>query len=296
MRNAIFYAASERFLPLLELNLSTLRSAFPEHPEIIIYHSGLSDGAIARLSVIPRLRLHRHIPSERELGPAVTIFNERYSDRNLSYYRFALWSEAFDEYDNVLHIDADALILKPLDALFNVNAFTIFRDRTEEGASIFVNPTKDPAAFEALRREDGLPEDFPIGNCGVFVHTRSDRTRESREQLLQTLERYRPFIRWADQSVINIWMRRRGLFPVDDSEYNYQCRLLEKTWRTAPLRNAAIVHVNNVHHALRAGLMRCAVYLKDKPSGWTLFHALNVIAARSMFLLRALNKIRRAGK
>ena len=73
------------------------------------------------------------------------------------YFRFILWSNLIDEYDNVVYLDCDTIILKPFPKVFELNDFFAISDNSEQfNQGIFSAEEKDNKSLLALLRKDNI--------------------------------------------------------------------------------------------------------------------------------------------
>jgi len=101
--------------------LNSIRQNYPNYPQILAFYDG-ADASLKRfLADFDRLRIRSgaemfqpHL--DWDLGPVSSP---------MVYFKYGLFGPDFDEYDVLLHLDADTLVLKPLDELFRDDDFFI---------------------------------------------------------------------------------------------------------------------------------------------------------------------------
>ena len=97
-------------------------------------------------------------------------------------YKYLAWSELFEAYDNVLYLDVDTLVLRPLDDMLSTAEFLIIPDNEiRADARVFQVTEYANNHLLELLKEDGLPlfdERQDMCNAGVFVIPRDFRTNK----------------------------------------------------------------------------------------------------------------------
>jgi hypothetical protein len=269
--HVIFASVNRRFVAYAELLLKTLRRTNPDHPEVHFYHTDLDAHARGRLERAGRVKTVACTFDDFEAGPAMATHQQNFADPRISYARFLIWTPRFDAYETVLHLDTDLLILGSIRELFETQDFLIYPEAYEGEDAVFYDP-RDPALVYRLA-EDGIENLSKAANAGVFAVPRSFRTPENYELLGNLIDRYGMFIKWSDQSILNLWMARRGIQVTDDVRFNFQHRLLT---RAAPrvLRSARIIHLNGVDLRYRLFLMRAGAALCRVPGGRSVYRML----------------------
>ncbi len=239
---------------------SILRN-WPEYPELVVFHSDLSSESVEFLDSVPRTRrVDLSVPGQM-VGPAMHETLE--SKAELFYARFLIWGEAFDEYDRVLYLDVDGLVLNSLDPLLEQDFYTCVNGSGR--MRVFRDP-EDPD-LQALLDADGIDlEGFKTCNGGVMLLSARWRTREQLAKITEIVRRYRPYLRWGDQSVTNLWMYQNGLRSSEDTRYNYL--LFLDAWKPGArrlLREVGFLHFAAFRGSRRRLLMRLADRLTAIP-------------------------------
>ena len=268
-KNAIFVEINQLFLPYLEVFLKSLFRIYPDCPDLLIYHTDLNDTQLSRLRQHAAVKTVRLEEADFVSGPPMASHRPKQADPRISYARFLIWTDRMKEYENVIHLDTDLLILGRFDDLFSCERFTIFAETYQEEDSLFYN-SRDPD-LSRLLDEDGIRLPARVANCGVFVVPRKDRSPEDFETLCYLLKRYGKYIKWSDQSIINLWMAKKGIRATEDNRFNFQHRLIDTPGGVNELREARIFHFNGVDLTYRLFLVRCARRLCRMPYGWNIY-------------------------
>tara|TARA_B100000745_G_C20099437_1_gene376007 strand:- start:37 stop:948 length:912 start_codon:yes stop_codon:yes gene_type:complete len=239
--NAIFLCFDDGYFHYAKSCINSLKANYPTHPHVLVHYTGKSDDVLQYLHYIPNLSLielrpHPHFST----GP---------NFKSVIYQRLHLWTEAFSSYDTILYLDVDTLVLRPLDALFAQDTFTIFSDH-DPNYRIF-HQRAYWHSRELKRRLVGeqLPPLHAIdtmANSGVFVLPKSLRTPDNHQLLLSLARTFDPYIAFADQSIISLWCWKRGLAIQTQYEYNCQLRLLEDKKLTIDFNQLAILHYSGL--------------------------------------------------
>lgn len=242
------------FVPVVELSLRSIADYWPSHPEVIIVGRGLDQRAEQRLRrIAPNVSVIPNTLSAGECGPLMAHLDPRL-DAAVFYARFLLWTEQFEAFDSVLHLDADVLIRAPLDDLVASDEFTIFPESYESSNHTFFDHRC--AELRAKLRADALHCDPRRANAGVFVIPRRYRRRAHFEKLQHLLSRYAPYVRWADQSIINLWMISQGISRSEDRRWNFQHRWFHDPRYGHEFGAARILHFNGLPNAERLACMQ----------------------------------------
>ncbi len=272
--HVIFSSVNRRFLEYVVCFLTTLKIAYPDHPEVHLYHTDLNEKECARLSQLSRVKTVKISFNDFKSGPAMASHHPKFADPRISYSRFLIWTRRFEEYETVVHLDTDIIIKGSFEALFETEKFLIFPETYTGPDAIFYNAA-DPKLTQMLN-EDRIVPPPRAANAGIFSVPRALRTKENFELLMQLIDRYDTHIKWADQSILNLWMAKQGIGLTDDFTFNFQHRLLS-TNKAGEATKAKIFHLNGVDLAYRLFLMKSLSHLHRLPAGWTLYKSLDKI-------------------
>lgn len=222
MNNAIALVFDDDFARYAIACLNSIHANYPRHPDIIAYYPGTNPDvlhALERVSARPvaSTPVVRAGFAHAPLGPIGNV---------AVYDRFMIWTGEFEDYDRVLYLDADTLVLHPLDDLFDTEGFfAVVNHEPTEYVRIFHPDQADNPDLRRLLREDGI--EFPhhmddMINAGVLSVPKTYRTEEHLNLLLELAQRYGSLLHYADQSLLSLWCRMNHISPSKDYRYNFQ--------------------------------------------------------------------------
>lgn len=222
MKNAIFLTFDDKFSLYARACLNSMARNYSEHPELLVFFQGRDPEMLEylrsfkRLTLIPRLNLEP-LDSGWHLG---------YARSGIVYHRYCLWTELFNGYDNVLQLDVDTLVLKPLDELFaHTEFFAVPNHCHIPHVRVFSPGAINDGALLSMLKEDGLPAfDGPddMCNAGVYLMPKHYRTPEQCELLMHITRKYNRFFLFADQSALSVWCKLNAIEYSRSYEYNFQ--------------------------------------------------------------------------
>lgn len=228
-KNAIFISFDDNYLSYAKSCINSIFSNYPSHPVILINYAGrhkmVTDDEV-RSGRVRFLNLSNDF--KFCLGPI---------NNAIVYDRLLLWTDIFDEFDQILHLDVDTLVLRPLDEFFESRRFHIISDNHPLARTLKIHDQRihhnmDPYASThctQLLEKDGLKsmnEPHKMGNAGVFLVTREHREQRQFILLIELATRYDQYLAYADQSVIALWCAKNNIQPTQDFTFNYQIRFL----------------------------------------------------------------------
>jgi lipopolysaccharide biosynthesis glycosyltransferase len=175
-------------------------------------------------------------------------------------YKYLAWSELFEPYDNVLYLDVDTLVLRPLDEMLSTAEFLIIPDNEiRADARVFQVAEYANSQLLELLHEDGLPlfdQREDMCNAGVFVIPKKFRTNQHLRQLLNIRQRYDRFFAHADQSVISIWCRLNAIRYTPRFDFNFQQAMLNSDIKGYDENNVYIIHFSTTFKPNTMGIVR----------------------------------------
>jgi|GEM_PF-1217750 len=222
MNHAIFLVFDDAYSRQATACLKSIEANYPGHPRILACYDGSDPAVLAFLDAVENLE---RVPYEQDDARLPGIHLGVVNSPKV-FHRYLLWSEKFDAYDAILHLDVDTLVLKPLDALFETDEFFAVSDHSNTPAyRVFRAGLEQDQQLLAMLAEDGLP--FPGGqddmiNAGVFVIPRRYRTRAQYDKLWELTRRYNSYLLFADQSAISLWCHLNGIRIATDYRFNFQ--------------------------------------------------------------------------
>jgi len=245
MTTAVIVTVDDCYADILQLFLGSLHRHYPLHPEVLVctkgWNAGLQDRFRRLFSFVTWIDV---ADLDWHAGPPMKHQDE--FDHPVMYARWAALTRRFDRYDQILYLDADMLVLAPLEELFDAGRMVAFKELYPDPATLVFTNHAD-AGLEALLAADGLHDhDWTVAaNAGVIVLPSSVRTAQHLAEAQRIKGRYGPHLMWGDQSLLNIWMASYRLGVTHDCRFNYQLRLLiEGHGRCCPFRDVRILHFN----------------------------------------------------
>ena len=200
--------------------LNSIKENYPNHPQLIIDYSG-NDRRLTDTLVAMRARI---LPPEPP--PEYTRHLKKGRVGQPVFDRFRLWRSAFRSFDTILHLDADTLVLHPLDDLFEKpHPFFVANHEASAGVQVFDPVHDDNDQLTRMLCEDGLPAlNAPddMVNAGVFTLPSASRTPGNIALLARLARRYGRYLAFADQSLLSLWLAALGQRPSTDFADNFQ--------------------------------------------------------------------------
>lgn len=250
-RNAIFMSIDQNFLPCIRICLSSIEHFYYNHPEIIIVHTDLTDEQIKELSNITSNITF--LNNECKKAWPVMDHLKWVVNPDVFYARFLLWKDSrFDKYDNILHLDWDTIVTWSLDSIFKKKSFYMVKEAYLWDDQLFYNFYDEELQKTLLK--DWINIKNREWNAWVFLLPKDLRTRDNYKELTKILDKYSKWIKWADQSIINIWMYKHELKLYQSYIYNYQHRFLVKKWWIP--KTTKIIHFNWIDSNIREECMK----------------------------------------
>ena len=258
-RDLIYCVMNSGFFSVGQLSLRILHRNFPDHPDIFVHGVDLEKAQIQTLSEIPRVHCE-NVEFKGFSGFPLIDAHCRQSEQ-VTYGRFHIWLHGLPDYNNVLYLDLDTIVLRSLHDLCTQAEFFIVRDiyipLGGRNDAIVRNPRD--VQLRQLLREDSIRLPECGANAGVFLVPKKYRTQAHANEILRLALRYKNHLRWADQSLLNIWLASVGIKPVEHVENNYQYSLV----RPGPLPDKIrILHLNGMDNRVRWLVMRIAYHMR----------------------------------
>lgn len=221
MRNAIFLAFDDGYMEYAKICIHSLSKNYPDYPELLIFYNGDKEENLNYLRKINRVSIYSF--DLDFLDYSKLNLNSNHS--KLVFVRHLLWSERFAAYDNILYLDVDTVVLKPLSELFLKEDFYAVYDLTPPGYSIFKNESHSNKDLLRLLDEDGISlsfDQFSMMNSGVFLIPKRYRTQEQFDKLIELTYKYNSYAYIPDQTSISLWCHYNMIEFSDELEYNFQ--------------------------------------------------------------------------
>lgn len=243
MKSAIFVTLNKDFLDFFYIFLNSLKKNYPDHPELLIYHTDLAAGDVNRLEDLDRVRLFSISENNEHTGPVMAKYHN--IDPHVFYTRYLIWKNFADDYDSILHLDLDVLVMKPLNDLIESDEFMIFQDRYDDLDAVFYD--NNNLNLKTLLKKDNINMPTSYANAGVFLVPQKYQTAENYDALIDITSRYKDHLIWADQSALNVWLAKEKIDIKNDDQYNYQVFHISR-YRSPlslfKLKDASIIHFN----------------------------------------------------
>lgn len=260
---ALFLSVDARFEAHWEQFQNSLERNWPDYPEVLVALHDRGGAFEEKLRATHRYRLLEPDVFCLPHGPVMAHLEGKVNAEAF-YSRLALWGDSFAEYDTILHLDVDTIVLGSLDELMMTSDFQIAVDLYQGDNYLFNNHSC--AELKRLLREDCLAIPTQQANAGVFTIPRKYRSRECLYEMKLLLSRYHNHLRWADQSLINIWMLKHGLAISQDLAWNFQARAFAQ--QMVDVDRVKVLHFNGVPDPQRVSLMKAANRLSQYRGGW----------------------------
>ena len=203
MNNAIYMALDSNYEKYATNCLNSLRINWVNHPKVFIFYDTLTSQFLDFLKTFnDRVKLVK-IDNDHEflnLGPV---------NNKIVYNKYNCWNKKyFDDFDNVMHLDCDTVILKPCDNIFNGDSRFFTNNESEDMARAFKNIS------------------IPMCNAGVFVVNKRHITDDNYKQLYEMTDTFSNESIFADQSIISMWCKSNDVKIEDDVYFNFQPQFL----------------------------------------------------------------------
>ena len=242
---AIFMAFDESYSLYARACLNSLNEHYPKHPEIFVFYDGTEAATIDYLRLFPGVHL---LPREALVDPGNVTLGPVGSKG--VYYKYSTWSPFFAEFDKVLYLNVDTLILKPLDDLFAMEtAYAAPNHEALPQVRVFAPESIAESHLQNLLRQDrvsNLGEMDDMCNAGVLMLPQRYRSSAQLQKLIDITARYNQFLNYADQSAISIWFHLNKLPLSARYEFNFQAPMLDAPdMKDYDLRNIGILHFSS---------------------------------------------------
>jgi|688.fasta_scaffold426406_2 lipopolysaccharide biosynthesis glycosyltransferase len=228
MNNAIFLTFNDNYFRYAKNCLNSIEENYPNHPVIIVQYSGENEEILQYLNTRTLLRVLQNKSSILNLKD----INEGIIPSKEIFSRYILWTDMFDEYDAILYLDCDTVVLKPLDELFNSKNFFSVYDFSPTGVTLFKKKFHKDTYLKNLMVKDNFLldlNDYKMMNSGVFLLPKKYRTKEQFDKLWALTERYSAYTAFGDQAAITLWCYSNEIKFSTKIEYNFQaCFLLNE--------------------------------------------------------------------
>lgn len=232
----IVVAINQRFFEHLKALLGSIFTNWPNSPDIIVYaHPDLSSDSLSYLCKFKKIILKKYVPEDLKYHQLVHQNKSHFKSKEFidtGYFSLQLFSDDFNAYRNLLFLDADTLVLKPLDELINRKSFFICGALNRRLIPYLnvknAQPVKSLLIFYWLLKllQFGiLPRPFISANSGVMLIPEQLRGNQQEMELLRILRQFQSVCS-SDQEIILLYAMKMNLHVAKDYRYNFQLRFL----------------------------------------------------------------------
>jgi len=222
MNDAIFLAFDDTYSLYARACLNSLRANYHSYPQLVVYYNGVNPEILSFVSSFERLTL----VTAGELPQIDETFRLGEVNAEAVYFKYLCWDQRFADYRNVLYLDVDTLVLKPLTALFEQNSFYAAPNHDSTSSVRILNQASlHEPGLVTLLAQDGLtlPNEMDdMCNAGVLLIPAEYRTRKQYELLLDITHRYNKYLQYADQSAISLWCKLNSIEFSRNFGFNFQ--------------------------------------------------------------------------
>jgi len=232
MNNAIFMAFDDKHFYYFIRLYNSLNENYPDHPIILAHYEGIQPSRVEWLKSRKDIRLYLNT----ELPPELTTqYYHKAVPSKLVYFKYLLWTELYDEYDNILHLDADTLVFSSFEELFKRDEFFVaYNNISFKEVTILPTNKKDRGLSGFYLGYHGIrtPTHNDMVNAGIFMIPKKYRKREHLKFLIDITNDFKDLLVYADQSALSLWCIKNNITPSEEYEYNFQTPLFEKSYRS----------------------------------------------------------------
>ncbi|WP_158824913.1 glycosyltransferase [Mucilaginibacter lacusdianchii] len=234
MENAIVIVVNQSFAHYAKPLINSIQKNWTNHPAILLFMSpDVTAEMESRFAGIPKVIIKRFDPKQYAYRKLLLDGADKFDSSSFNdagFFIVNFWDETFPEYDNLLFLDADMLVLKNLDKVFEKNdfmgvsaangrAFPIFsfnQPLLQKSVNLLTYYAKALAMGIVLRPHVSL-------NSGLVRISKADRTKSKFNVMLKLLKTFRKAC-LGDQEIITIWMSKYGKKLSYDFRMNFQVR------------------------------------------------------------------------
>jgi lipopolysaccharide biosynthesis glycosyltransferase len=245
VNNAIVMIFDENFADYARTCINSIKINYKEHPVILAMYTGNNENTINQMNSIAGIKLILWSKEfDKLIGLNAATVNLGHVNYDKMYYKYILWTHLFDEYDKVLYLDVDILVIKSLNEVFTFKNFFSVSDYTSSPEyRVFYPAFVDDPVLRSLLEKDNLP--FPGGkndmlNAGMFMIPKNYRNEYYLEQLLYITHTYNDYMMFADQSAISLWCHLNKIEITKNWRYNFQLCFYNYNF-------SAFIHEEDIH-------------------------------------------------
>ena len=196
--------------------INSITQNWENHPKIIAYCKDISE-SFRQFILASNVEIRQIIGHEyKNLGPV---------GNTIVYNKYECWNPtSFGEYDNVLHLDCDTIIKKPLDSIFTGNSTFFNNNEILDGVKSFKN------------------SNLPMCNAGVFVVNKKNINISDYNELIENTIKFSSEALFADQSIISLWCYLNDITLSNDVYYNFQPHFMNYSHANYSFEDIKVIH------------------------------------------------------
>jgi lipopolysaccharide biosynthesis glycosyltransferase len=222
MNDAIFLAFDDAYSLYARACLNSLRANYPSYPQLVVYYNGSSTEVHTFLTSFERLT----IVTDHDLPLMEESFNLGEVNTKAVYFKYLCWNARFAQFRNVLYLDTDTLVLKPLTNLFETTEFYAAPNHDSLPTVRIFDPARlADSQLLSMLSQDKLPIPDSMDdmcNAGVLLIPAKYRTPDHFNHLMEITRHYNQFLQYADQSAISLWCKMNNIEFSNDFSFNFQ--------------------------------------------------------------------------
>lgn len=260
MKNCIFYVANDAYFGLLKCSINSLGN-YENHPEIFVFYRGDNCDNIQWLSDRGVVRIDTEYDLSEFDGFDLGVMSSK-----MCYTKLLMWSNLFGDYDNVIYLDCDTIVLGSLDEVALKNEFFAVSDGSDTETVFFEKYLGDSGLINLSYRcgFDLLDLNKSMINSGFMVVPKRLRSKEYYSLLLDIAKDFSRYGKYADQSVISIWAYMLGIKGSHDYNYNFQTHFIfTSKILSSDFRRIKVIHFSQWKPDTKyCGLLKAAEYIR----------------------------------
>jgi lipopolysaccharide biosynthesis glycosyltransferase len=274
----IVIAINQKFFEHLKALLGSIFINWPNSPDIVVYaHPDLTEESIIYLGNFKKVSVKHYNPKELKfyklVKQGITYFKSK-DFIETGYFSLHLFSEDFNNYKNLLFLDADTLVLKPLDELLQGNKFFICSANNARLLPYFNVSQAQPKKslligywLFKLLQFGILPKPFVSANSGVMVIPEKLRDGIHEREILAILKQFQSVCS-SDQEIILLYAMKHKIEISKDYRFNFQIRFFNLISQSSSAKKELLKASNEIKVLHFNGPKPDAVSFETHP--WTI--------------------------
>ncbi len=232
--NVIAIVVNNDFAHYVRTLLNSIKKNWSSHPPILLYLCNDVDSKfVEEYSKYDNLTCQFYNPSDLEYRSYLVDSGKNFSTKAFNdsgFFILNFFNPKFEEYNDILVLDVDMLVLKNLDELFLDKDFFGISAANSKIFPVFSIDKKWHVKFFQfiycyfLALTKGIFIPFGVSfNSGVVKISKSDRTLSKYNSLIDILINFRLYCP-SDQEIILLWMLKNKKKISNDFRFNFQAR------------------------------------------------------------------------